>query len=200
MFPVIFRNESSLWLDLLRAVSPHDRRSLQPVFPARGFPWIRSLNCFMRKTQLIAQLNIGWSLGTFNSLIILIDKMFSEMQKYSNLNILKLPVYRLNIQTKPLDVVYNPSSVKRVREFFSTKKMSSSRLSQLKLTGKETEAHTLHDRRWDKVWGMSHTIKHHFICLWILSLRYAMLVRNIQRGYATWIKVVMNNAWLLSLQ
>ncbi|KAK3098591.1 hypothetical protein FSP39_021054 [Pinctada imbricata] len=42
--------------------------------------------------------------------------------------------YRVCIKTKPLDIVYNPSMVKRVREFFSSRKMKYSKASNLRLT------------------------------------------------------------------
>lgn len=45
--------------------------------------------------------------------------------------------FRLSIQTKPLDIVYNPTTFKRVKEFFSTRKKLQSKTSQLRLTGKK---------------------------------------------------------------
>ncbi|XP_060085097.1 intermembrane lipid transfer protein VPS13D-like [Ylistrum balloti] len=42
--------------------------------------------------------------------------------------------YRVKIETKPLDIVYNPSTIRKIREFFSTKNMGTSRSSQLRLT------------------------------------------------------------------
>ncbi|OWF52509.1 Vacuolar protein sorting-associated protein 13D [Mizuhopecten yessoensis] len=42
--------------------------------------------------------------------------------------------YRVTIETKPLDIVYNASTIRKIREFFSTKNMGTSRSSQLRLT------------------------------------------------------------------
>lgn len=97
------------------------------------FVWIFSFGNF--------DVNFTWNWFEFHVRCDCLSTVLSHIIKWYLLSLLlswcfKSSDGRLNIQTKPLDVVYNPMSVKRVREFFSTKKLSSSRLSQLKLTGK----------------------------------------------------------------
>jgi hypothetical protein len=45
--------------------------------------------------------------------------------------------FRLSINTKPLDLVYNPATVRRIREFFSSRNKGIARVSKLQLTGKQ---------------------------------------------------------------
>ena len=43
--------------------------------------------------------------------------------------------YRLDIKTKPLDIVYNPAAIKRVKEFFTVKERGDFPKTEIELAG-----------------------------------------------------------------
>ena len=44
--------------------------------------------------------------------------------------------YRLDIKTKPLDIVYNPAAIKRVKEFFTVREPGDFPKKEIELAGK----------------------------------------------------------------